>query len=93
MTHYLKERYQKEIAPALETAIGTANVMQIPRISVVVNIGVGEALDNAKPRSRSSRFGHHHRSEAHHHQAEKHREVQTARVARSVPSHPGGERM
>jgi large subunit ribosomal protein L5 len=49
MTHYMKERYQKEIAPALEAAIGTDNVMQIPRITkVVVNIGVGEALDNAK---------------------------------------------
>src|SRR5512136_3173177 len=49
MSHYLKERYQKEIAPALEAAIGTDNVMQIPRITkVVVNIGVGEALDNAK---------------------------------------------
>jgi len=49
MTHYLKERYQKEIAPALEKAIGTDNVMQVPRITkVVVNIGVGEALDNAK---------------------------------------------
>lgn len=49
MTHYLKERYQTEIAPALEAVIGTDNVMQIPRISkVVVNIGVGEALDNAK---------------------------------------------
>ena len=49
MSHYLKERYQKEIAPALEEAIGTDNVMQIPRITkVVVNIGVGEALDNAK---------------------------------------------
>jgi large subunit ribosomal protein L5 len=49
MTHYLKERYQKEIAPALKDAIGTDNVMQIPRISkIVVNIGVGEALDNAK---------------------------------------------
>jgi large subunit ribosomal protein L5 len=49
MTHYLKERYQKEIAPALEVAIGTDNVMQIPRITkVVVNIGVGEALENAK---------------------------------------------
>ncbi len=49
MTHYLKERYQKEIAPALEAAIGADNVMQIPRITkVVVNIGVGEALDNAK---------------------------------------------
>jgi len=49
MTHYLKERYQKEIAPALEAAIGADNVMQIPRITkIVVNIGVGEALDNAK---------------------------------------------
>jgi large subunit ribosomal protein L5 len=49
MTHYLKERYQKEIAPALEAAIGADNVMQIPRVTkVVVNIGVGEALDNAK---------------------------------------------
>ncbi len=49
MTHYLKERYQKEIAPALEAAIGADNVMEIPRVSkVVVNIGVGEALDNAK---------------------------------------------
>jgi large subunit ribosomal protein L5 len=49
MTHYLKVRYQKEIAPALEAAIGADNVMQIPRITkVVVNIGVGEALDNAK---------------------------------------------
>ncbi len=49
MSHYLKERYQKEIAPALEAAIGADNVMQIPRVTkVVVNIGVGEALDNAK---------------------------------------------
>lgn len=49
MTHYLKERYHKEIAPALEESIGTDNVMQIPRITkVVVNIGVGEALDDAK---------------------------------------------
>ena len=51
MTHYLKERYQKEIAPALEAAIGADNVMQIPRITkVVVNIGVGKDVvsDNAK---------------------------------------------
>jgi large subunit ribosomal protein L5 len=49
MTHYLKERYQKEIAPALQAAIGADNVMQIPRVTkIVVNIGVGEALDNAK---------------------------------------------
>src|SRR4030066_382697 len=49
MSHRLQEHYKKEIAPALQKAIGVDNVMQIPRITkVVVNIGVGEALDNAK---------------------------------------------
>jgi large subunit ribosomal protein L5 len=45
----LKERYQKEIAPALMKELNLENVMQIPRIQkVVVNIGMGEALDNPK---------------------------------------------
>ncbi len=45
----MHERYQKEVAPALFKQFGFKNVMQIPRIQkVVVNIGVGEALDNAK---------------------------------------------
>ena len=45
----MHERYQKEVAPALFRQFGFKNVMQIPRIEkVVVNIGVGEALDNAK---------------------------------------------
>ncbi len=45
----LKERYQKEISPALMKALGLTNVMDIPRIKkVVVNIGLGEALDNPK---------------------------------------------
>jgi large subunit ribosomal protein L5 len=49
MTHILKERYQKEIAPALMRSLNLNNVMQIPRLEkIVVNIGVGEALDNAK---------------------------------------------
>ena len=49
MSHHLQEHYKKEIAPALQKALGVDNVMQIPRITkVVVNIGVGEALDNAK---------------------------------------------
>ncbi|MFZ6027305.1 MAG: 50S ribosomal protein L5 [Chloroflexota bacterium] len=49
MTHFLKERYQKELVPALEKELGLENVMRIPRITkVVVNVGVGEALDNAK---------------------------------------------
>lgn len=45
----LRERYQNEIAPALEKALGVDNIMQIPRIKkVVVNIGLGEAIDNPK---------------------------------------------
>jgi large subunit ribosomal protein L5 len=49
MSHVLKERYVKEIAPALMKSLNLTNVMQTPRVEkVVVNIGVGEALDNAK---------------------------------------------
>jgi large subunit ribosomal protein L5 len=45
----MKERYQKEISPALMKALGLTNIMQIPRIiKVVVNIGLGEAMDNPK---------------------------------------------
>ena len=45
----MKERYLKEISPALMKSLGLTNVMQIPRIKkVVVNIGLGEALDNPK---------------------------------------------
>jgi large subunit ribosomal protein L5 len=45
----LKERYQKEISPALMKSLGLTNVMQVPRITkVVVNIGLGEAMDNPK---------------------------------------------
>lgn len=49
MKHYLKERYDKEIAPALAKDIGLKNPMQVPRLEkIIVNVGVGEALDNAK---------------------------------------------
>jgi large subunit ribosomal protein L5 len=49
MSHVMKERYQQEIVPALKKSLGVDNMMQVPRISkVVVNIGAGEALDNAK---------------------------------------------
>ncbi len=45
----LKEQYVKEVAPALRKALNLENVMQIPRIQkVVINIGLGEALDNPK---------------------------------------------
>lgn len=45
----LKERYRKEIAPQLIREFNYQNPMQAPRITkVVVNVGLGEALVNAK---------------------------------------------
>lgn len=45
----LKERYHKEIVSTLTREFGYHNVMQVPRLNkVVVNIGLGEALSNAK---------------------------------------------
>lgn len=49
MAHYLKEHYQKEAVPALMKEFGLSNVMQVPKLEkIVFNVGVGEALDNAK---------------------------------------------
>ncbi|MBN1146481.1 MAG: 50S ribosomal protein L5 [Anaerolineales bacterium] len=49
MSQVLKERYQNEVMPALMKSLNLSNVMQVPRVTrVVVNIGLGEALDNAK---------------------------------------------
>jgi large subunit ribosomal protein L5 len=49
MNHYLQERYRKEIAPALMKELGVESSMQVPRLrKIVVNVGVGEALENAK---------------------------------------------
>ena len=45
----LREKYQKEVAPALQKEFGYTNVMAIPRVTkVVVNMGLGEATSNAK---------------------------------------------
>ncbi|MDF1519856.1 MAG: 50S ribosomal protein L5 [Brevefilum sp.] len=45
----LKEIYKEEIAPALFEELNLENVMQIPNIEkIVLNIGVGEAIDNPK---------------------------------------------
>ena len=45
----LKEKYKKEIVPAVAKAFQFTNVMQVPRIEkVVLNIGLGDAMDNAK---------------------------------------------
>lgn len=45
----LRRRYHDEVAPALRREFGYANPMQTPRLEkVVVNIGLGEAIQNAK---------------------------------------------
>ena len=49
MSHWLKDRYQSEIVPVLMDNLQLENIMEVPKVQkVVVNIGVGEALDNAK---------------------------------------------
>jgi large subunit ribosomal protein L5 len=45
----LKERYQKEIVPALMDEFRFKNVMQVPRLQkIVVNVGLGQATQNVK---------------------------------------------
>jgi len=45
----MQEKYNSEVVPALRKAFDLKNVMQVPRIQkVVVNIGMGEAMDNPK---------------------------------------------
>jgi large subunit ribosomal protein L5 len=45
----LKDRYVKEIVPALMKRFGYKNVMQVPKLEkVVLNMGLGDAKDNAK---------------------------------------------
>jgi large subunit ribosomal protein L5 len=45
----LRQRYRDEVVPALRREFSYANPMQVPRVAkVVVNIGLGEAIQNAK---------------------------------------------
>jgi large subunit ribosomal protein L5 len=49
MSARLKERYVKDVVPALRKEFGYKNVMAVPKIEkVVVNMGLGEATANAK---------------------------------------------
>ena len=49
MAARLKDRYQKEIAPAVANEFGIQNPMAIPRVEkIVINMGMGEAIANAK---------------------------------------------
>ncbi len=71
MAATLKEKYI-EVAPALFKKFGYKSAMQIPKIDkVVVNVGCGEARENAKVlEAVCSRHLHHHRPEGHHHQGQ-----------------------
>ncbi|AAM25423.1 MAG: 50S ribosomal protein L5 [Caldanaerobacter subterraneus] len=45
----LREKYEKEVVPALMERFGYKNIMQVPKLEkVVINIGVGEAKENPK---------------------------------------------
>ena len=49
MAPRLKERYDTEIVPALQSQLGLDNVMQVPRLEkIVVNMGVGDAAADGK---------------------------------------------
>lgn len=49
MVPRLKERYKNEVVPALRKEFGYKNPMAVPRLrKVVVNMGLGEAIQNAK---------------------------------------------
>jgi large subunit ribosomal protein L5 len=49
MAHHLKERYLKEIVPAMQKDLGLKNVMQVPRLQkIVLNIGIGKMQGDAK---------------------------------------------
>ncbi len=49
MAARLKEKYEKEIKPALQKELGLENTMAVPRLEkIVLNMGLGEATQNSK---------------------------------------------
>jgi large subunit ribosomal protein L5 len=49
MMNRLKEKYVKEIVPALQKQFNYSSIMQVPKLEkVVINMGVGDAIANAK---------------------------------------------
>jgi len=49
MSARLREKYQRDVVPALRKEFGYKNIMAVPRIEkVVVNMGLGDATANAK---------------------------------------------
>ncbi|MEK6645297.1 MAG: 50S ribosomal protein L5 [Candidatus Firestonebacteria bacterium] len=49
MSSRLKEKYEKEIVPAMMQKFNLTNKMQVPRLEkIVLNVGLGEAVENQK---------------------------------------------
>lgn len=49
MAPRLKERYQKEVVPALRKEFNYSSAMAVPRLrKIILNMGLGEAIQNAK---------------------------------------------
>ncbi len=49
VTARLRDKYQKEIRPALQKELGLTNLMAVPRLEkIVLNMGLGEATQNVK---------------------------------------------
>ena len=49
MSSRLKETYNNEIVAAMTAKFGYKNIMQVPKLDkIVINMGVGEAKENAK---------------------------------------------
>ena len=69
----LREKYKREIAPALAKEFDIKNPMAIPKIEkIVVNMGLGEASANAKILDvATEELKIDHRPEAGHHEGEK----------------------
>ncbi len=54
--HHLMQRYREEIAPQMIEEFGYSSAMQVPRLEkIVVNIGLGEALQNPNALENASR--------------------------------------
>jgi large subunit ribosomal protein L5 len=49
MTIRMREKYQRDVVPSLSKEFNYTNPMQVPKVEkIVLNIGLGEALQNAK---------------------------------------------
>ena len=49
MANRLKEKYLKEVVPALTEQFNYSSVMAVPKVDkIVLNMGVGDAVSNAK---------------------------------------------